>query len=528
MNKIYSVLVLKNKRSFLYGSEKDKNIGTVVRVPFRSKAELGIILEKKDGTENKNLELKEIDESFVVAYQSFFLLLLKNFCELKHFDFEKLLSFSKSILEVTVETIEKNKKDLSSDLKPTERRNKKRHKTFLLEDFLNFIKGHLEVNKEINLIFSTKNSSLRELYEKLREKKLPVFILGTRKKETKEAIKNLLSLKGGFYFLTRKALFFPFGKIDNLFVLEYNETELFIEDRSPKFSYLDLAKTIARSQNSNLFLESRTPFLSDFRKFKKIGNFKRKTVPFSEVEIIKKEKGAFWLSKRVRDLAIEEIEKNNGNILFLWEKRGFAKSFSCRNCGFDFICPDCNSPLSLKDGKVICEFCKRKFNTKEYDQCPRCKSFEFSYFSKGVELLADEISKELEIDKSKVFFFSKDTKSKEKKEIFENLKNGGNILVSTSKIFDETDFKNLNFKLFCVIRLDFLFKIEDELSDERFFQKVFKLDLIAKRNFERSIFQVEKESGIVNWALTRNLNDFFAFKLQRQSESATQSQIQNV
>ncbi|MBF0447524.1 MAG: primosomal protein N' [Magnetococcales bacterium] len=95
------------------------------------------------------------------------------------------------------------------------------------------------------------------------------------------------------------------------------------------------------------------------------------------------------LSPPLVEAITQTLEKQQQVLLFL-NRRGYAPSLLCRQCGQAVMCPNCSVTLTFhrKKGRLICHYCD--FWQTVIDLCPACGQLSLFYFGPGTEQLEKE------------------------------------------------------------------------------------------------------------------------------------------
>ena len=145
-------------------------------------------------------------------------------------------------------------------------------------------------------------------------------------------------------------------------------------------------------------LASPTPSCDSFYNAK-IGKYELVTIPKQDKKI--KDQVVLIDMRRSKDKVLSpklkyEIKSNyedGKNIVLFLNRRGFARVFSCFDCGYIPTCPQCGIPLIFhSDGKsFVCHICKYKETV--FDFCPKCKGSDFTYQGIGTQKIESEVKK---------------------------------------------------------------------------------------------------------------------------------------
>ncbi len=89
--------------------------------------------------------------------------------------------------------------------------------------------------------------------------------------------------------------------------------------------------------------------------------------------------------------AIRETLRDDGQIILLLNRRGFATAIQCPACGHVVSCPDCDLPLTHhhEGSKAVCHYCDYTIPTPPV--CPKCKFDGIRYTGLGTQKLEMEV-----------------------------------------------------------------------------------------------------------------------------------------
>jgi len=97
------------------------------------------------------------------------------------------------------------------------------------------------------------------------------------------------------------------------------------------------------------------------------------------------------LSHALRDELAERIERGEKSIILI-NRRGFATSIHCRECGYILTCPNCEVGLTYHSSKglAICHVCGHKQRVLE--NCPECGETKLLYRGMGTQKIEKELA----------------------------------------------------------------------------------------------------------------------------------------
>ncbi len=177
---------------------------------------------------------------------------------------------------------------------------------------------------------------------------------------------------------TRSAVFTPMPKL-GLVIVDEEHDHSFKQQESLRYSARDLAVIRAKRRNVPVVLGSATPTLEVLRQCEE-GHYRRLRLPT-------RAGGAQPPSLRLVDLsrqvatdgiseplcrAIETQLESGGQTLLFLNRRGYAPTLICSNCGFVAECHRCDARMTVhaRHNELRCHHCgaRRPIDT----QCPKC------------------------------------------------------------------------------------------------------------------------------------------------------------
>jgi primosomal protein N' (replication factor Y) len=160
-------------------------------------------------------------------------------------------------------------------------------------------------------------------------------------------------------------------------------------------------------------------------------------------------------------------------VILFFNRRGYASSLICPNCGFYPRCARCELPLSYHkhEGKFVCHYCR--FSVSAYSACPRCGGRLGLKKGAGVEALAEELRRVF--PQARVDIFAVDEAGR--KDVKENLKREFqdgrvNILVGTQLLTHQVNFPKAS--LVGILHPEFSLHLADFRSGQKTFQAILR------------------------------------------------------
>ena len=272
----------------------------------------------------------------------------------------------------------------------------------------------------------------------------------------------------------RSAIFAPFENLGIIVVDEEHSTS-YKQENMPRYDAIDVAKKRGEYHNCPVILGSATPTLEAFSRTlknvyillkleKRVNNR-----PYPEVKIIdmmKSKKKTKFFSEELYEKIKSTLQKGEQIILFL-NKRGYATTISCKNCGKTFTCKNCDITLTYhKSSEMLrCHYCG--YANIKPSVCPNCQS-ELELNGMGTEQIEEELNTLFPDYKTIRMDFDTTCKKGSHEKIIEAFRNNEyQILVGTQMIAKGLDFSNVT--LVGVINADGSLNIPDFRSSETTF-----------------------------------------------------------
>jgi primosomal protein N' (replication factor Y) len=238
--------------------------------------------------------------------------------------------------------------------------------------------------------------------------------------------------------------------LDNLGLIIIDEENDFSykQDQVPHYQVREVAAMRVAIEKAKLILGSSAPSLESFylsQKAKMQYLLVNRTKIFPEIKIVdtayqRVRLDARQALSRYTIDAISAVLNAQGKILLFLNRKGFATSAHCHNCGVALKCPRCNINLVyyFKDNILSCSYCN--FKMQPPNICPQCNSGYIKYAGLGTEKIESELARVFPAAKIKRW---------ESQDVA-GLKDA-DILISTQHIIRQA---NLNFDLIAVLSID--------------------------------------------------------------------------
>lgn len=279
----------------------------------------------------------------------------------------------------------------------------------------------------------------------------------------------------------RSALFAPVSNLGLIVVDEEHEPS-FKQQNTPRYNARDSAVKRAQISNIPIILGSATPALesyynTDTEKYNLFALQQRvgdKTLPHVSVIDMKEEcrehKKFVYFSRILLNELRNAVDKGQQAILFL-NRRGFATTLTCPQCGYNAKCDNCNIALTYhkKNHTAICHYCNYDYVPPK--SCPVCSCPAILYAGAGtqkIEMMLKKIFPE-----NSIMRMDSDTMVGKGKyeDVLSRFGNGEiDILLGTQMIAKGLDFPNVT--LVGIISADTALQVPDFRAAERTFQLI--------------------------------------------------------
>jgi primosomal protein N' (replication factor Y) len=200
---------------------------------------------------------------------------------------------------------------------------------------------------------------------------------------------------------TRSAVFTPVGNL-GLVVVDEEHDGSYKQEESPRYNGRDVALVRARSAGALAVLGSATPSLESYHNARS-GRYELVTLtrrvldrPMAAVRIVdmRAEYAAegpdVILSAPLRDALAARLDKQEQAIVLL-NRRGYATTVFCRQCGDTLECPNCSVSLTVHRaaGRARCHYCN--FSAGLPKVCGRCAGPYLEQLGFGTERVEAEV-----------------------------------------------------------------------------------------------------------------------------------------
>jgi len=277
----------------------------------------------------------------------------------------------------------------------------------------------------------------------------------------------------------RSAIFAPLPRL-GLIVVDEEHDASFKQDTQPRYHARRVAYARAMALEIPLLLGSATPSLESWHATS-TGHAELIQMPhrvndrpMPQVQLVDlraSENRTSGAISRPLHQAIQETLNEQGQVILLLNRRGYATTIQCQACGHVVACPDCDMPLThhRDGGKAVCHYCDYTIATPP--ACPSCLSDGIRYAGQGTQKL--EMEAKARFPDARIARMDSDTMRRpgSHQRVLSAFRSGQiDLLLGTQMIAKGLDFPNV--LLVGVINADAALHFPDFRAAERTFQLV--------------------------------------------------------
>lgn len=219
-------------------------------------------------------------------------------------------------------------------------------------------------------------------------------------REKYDAWQRLRQGKARIALGARSTIFAPLENVGAIIVDEEHDAA-YKQDRTPRYHARDTAVMRAKFENALCVLGSATPSFESYRNALE-GKYALLELPERVDNARMPSIKLVWMpgSQRVTPSisgalydSIRDRLRRDEQVILLQNRRGFAGSILCFDCGHTPQCRFCNIPLvyHTSDQSLRCHYCGHIEPFRQ--RCPACKSENIFYKSSGTERIEEELNK---------------------------------------------------------------------------------------------------------------------------------------
>lgn len=277
----------------------------------------------------------------------------------------------------------------------------------------------------------------------------------------------------------RSALFAPVHNL-GLIVVDEEHEPTYKQDEAPRYNARDTAVMRGKMEKCAVVLGSATPALESYSNAKN-GKYRYVDMPIRvddrrmppirivDMRIAAQQEGRPVLFSRELVEAIRtRLDRAEQTMIFL-NRRGFASSLICPDCGYVAECEHCSVGMTFHKARarLVCHICGEEKPVPA--SCPECKSDKFRHAGAGTEKIEEVMTKLF--PKARIERMDSDTMRRKNahRDVLGKFRTGKiDILIGTQMIAKGLDFPNVT--LVGVVNPDHALHMADFRAGERVFQ----------------------------------------------------------
>jgi len=275
---------------------------------------------------------------------------------------------------------------------------------------------------------------------------------------------------------TRSAVFAPLADL-GLMIIDDEGNSVYKQEQVPHYHAREAGILRSQLEGFKVILGSRAPSLESFYLSREKGSRytlipRKKAYP--EIKIIDtrhlsfaERKSKAVLSKSLED-ALYSVLNEKGKALLFLNRKGFATSAACHNCGKLLKCPRCNLSLvyHFKEDILSCHYCNFKMQLPEI--CPQCNAGYIKFSGAGTEKIESELSRIF--PQARIKILDSENSSVE----------DADITIATSGVIKQAE---LEFDLIAVLGIDNTLNRVDFRATEKAFELLAGLLTLTSKKF---------------------------------------------
>ena len=329
----------------------------------------------------------------------------------------------------------------------------------------------------------------------------------------------------------RSAVFAPVENVGAIVIDEEHDGS-YASETNPRYSTFEIAKLRAEYNGGKLVLGSATPSVESYLQatehtfgfFELPDRINRKPLPEIITADMRREVrrgNNSPFSAILREELSACLRSGNQAILFL-NRRGFAQSVICRECGYVAKCEACDVSLTYhsEENVLKCHYCGAVYHM--LSACPECGGVHLNYAGTGTQKVVSELKKIF--PEARILRMDNDTTSG-KEGHFKILKafaaHEADILVGTQMIAKGHDFPAVT--LVGILDADMSLHFSDYRSGERTFQLITQVSGRSGRADEtgKVVLQTyDPENYILRFATAYDYKGFFEHEVSLRKATA--------
>lgn len=200
----------------------------------------------------------------------------------------------------------------------------------------------------------------------------------------------------------RSSVFLPFQNLGLVIVDEEHENSFKQQDPAPRYHARNAALVLARLMNAKTLLGTATPSLETYYNYKcgkyaliqLTERYQQVMLPEIQVVSIPDERHRKRMNGPFTSVLLQRMNTalaNGEQIILFQNRRGYAPTVECHDCGWVPRCPNCDVSLTNHRGQglMTCHYCG--YHSPIPQQCPACNGHDLLSQGYGTERIEDYI-----------------------------------------------------------------------------------------------------------------------------------------
>lgn len=293
----------------------------------------------------------------------------------------------------------------------------------------------------------------------------------------------------------RSSVFLPFARLGLVVIDEEHESSYKQSDPAPRYNARDAAIVLASMHGAKVLLGSATPAIETYHKalngkyglVEMLNRYEGSVLP--DVDIVdmkserrKKTNAGIFSSKMVSE--VRSAMKNGRQAIIFQNRRGYATTIVCSECGWIPKCINCDVSLVYHKGvdRLRCHYCG--YSTELPKLCPACGQNGVTIYGYGTERIEEDINNVFGAYRVSRMDLDTTRNKDSYQEIIEKFsRKETDILVGTQMVSKGLDFGKVS--VVGVLNADSMLNFPDFRSSERAFNMLEQVSGRAGRRLEK-------------------------------------------
>lgn len=270
---------------------------------------------------------------------------------------------------------------------------------------------------------------------------------------------------------SRLALFAPAEGL-RLVICDEEQDDSYFQQEGLPYDVREAARLRAQEEGAVLVFGSSAPLVETFYRASKAGDLLElgeDALP-AGAAILAHDPGRGLISPGLGQAIGARLERREPVILF-FNRRGYASSLICPQCGFLPRCSRCGLPLSYhkREGKFVCHYCR--FSVAASAVCPACAGRLVVRKAVGVEAAAEELKKKFPGRRVEIFATDEAARKEERESLTRDFREGRvDVLIGTQFLAHQAGFPRA--ALVGILHPEFGLRLADFRSAQKTFQSI--------------------------------------------------------